>query len=55
MLVPIEDILSLNEREQCVEYTEGLKKATDEDVEVNSSEDQVDRLKDLKEKMKLFN
>ena len=51
----IEDISSLNEREQCDEYTDGLKKATDEDVEVNTLEDQVDRLKELKENMKLFN
>ena len=31
----IEDISSLNEREQCDEYTDGVKKATSEDVEVN--------------------
>ena len=51
----IEDISSLNEREQCYEYTDGLKWAADEDVEVNTLEDQVDRLKELKENMKLFN
>ena len=45
----------MNEREQCDEYTDGLKKPTDEDVEVNSSEDQVDRLMELKDNMKLFN
>ena len=51
----IEDISSLNKREQCDKYTDGLKTATDEDVEVNTLEDQVDRLKELKENMKLFN
>ena len=51
----IEDISSLNEREQCYEYTDGLKWAADEDVEVNTLEDQVDGLKELKENMKLFN
>ena len=40
----IEDISSLNEREQCDEYTDGVKKANGEDVEVNTSEEQVDRL-----------
>ena len=39
----------MNEREQCEKYTDGLKEATDEDVEVNTSEDQVDRLKEFKE------
>ena len=29
---------SLNEKEQCDEHTDGLKKATDLDVEVNTSE-----------------
>ena len=35
--------------------TDGLKKATDEDMEVNTSEDQMDRLNEVKENMKLFN
>ena len=51
----IEDISSLNEREQSDEYTDGLQKATNEDVEVNTSEEQVDRWKELKENLKLFN
>ena len=36
-------------------YVDGLKEATDDNVEVNTSEDQVDRLEELKENMKLFN
>ena len=47
-LVQIED-------EQQEEFTDGLKKATDENVGVNTSEDQVDMLKELKENVKLLN
>ena len=50
----IKDISSLNEREQCDKYKDGFKEATGEAVEVYS-EDQVDRLKEFKEIMKLFN
>ena len=45
----------MTEREQCDKYTDGLREATGEDVEVNSSEDQMDRMKALKENMTLFN
>ena len=45
----------MNEIEQCDKYTDGLKGATGEDVEVDTSEDQVDRLKELKENMNLWN
>ena len=49
------EISSLNEKEQCDKYIDGLKEATDDNVEVNTAEDQVDRLKEFKDIMKLFN
>ena len=39
------EISSLNEKEQCDKYIDGLKEATDDNVEVNTAEDQVDSLK----------
>ena len=51
----IKEISSFNEKEQCDKYIDGLKEATDDNAEVNTSEDPVDRLEELKENMKLFN